>query len=150
MQIHFGTDHAGYELKNYLVSKLKELGHDVVDHGALEYDALDDYPPFCIDAAEAVVANPGSLGVVIGGSGNGEQIAANKVPGVRAILAWKPEISQLGRQHNNSNVVSIGARQHSETEALEIVLAFINEPFSEDARHQRRIDLIASYEQQSN
>lgn len=146
MRIHIAADHAGYELKAYLVEHLRAGGHDVVDHGAQEYDAQDDYPPVCFAAGEAVVAEPGSLGIVIGGSGNGEQIAANKVRGVRAALAWNAETARLGRQHNDANVVAIGARQHSVDEATELVEAFLAEPFSGDPRHQRRIDLLAQYE----
>lgn len=146
MRIHLGTDHAGFEFKNTLAAHLRGLGHDVVDHGADVYDAEDDYPAFCIAAAEAVVAEPGSLGVVIGGSGNGEQIAANKVHGIRAALAWKPEIAQLAREHNNANVVAIGARMHDEAEAFEIIETFINTAYSNAERHNRRISQIASYE----
>ena len=113
MRVHIATDHAGFELKEYLVPRLAEAGYDVVDHGAAEYDALDDYPPMCIECGKAVVADPGSLGIVLGGSGNGEQIAANKVPGVRAILAWNESTAELGREHNDANVVSIGARRTS-------------------------------------
>lgn len=147
MRIHIGSDHAGYELKSTLVEHLRAAGHDVVDHGAHSYDALDDYPPFCIETGEAVVADAGSLGVVIGGSGNGEQIAANKVDGVRAALAWNLDTARLGRQHNDANVVAIGARQHSVDEALALVDAFVAEPFSGDPRHQRRIDEMAAYEE---
>jgi ribose 5-phosphate isomerase B len=146
MRIHIGSDHAGYELKVALVEHLRAAGHDVVDHGAHVYDAEDDYPPFCFETGEAVVADAGSLGVVIGGSGNGEAIAANKVDGVRAALAWNLDTARLGRQHNDANVVSIGARQHSVDEALELVDAFLAEPFSGGERHQRRIDLLAAYE----
>ena len=146
MRIHIGSDHAGFELKSALVEHLRAAGHDVVDHGAHTYEKLDDYPPFCLETGEAVVADPGSLGVVIGGSGNGEQIAANKVDGVRAALAWNLETAQLARQHNNANVVSVGARQHSVDEAIELVDAFVAEPFSQDERHQRRIDLLTAYE----
>jgi ribose 5-phosphate isomerase B len=146
MRVHVGTDHAGYEFKEYLVAALSKAGHDVVDHGASTYDALDDYPPFCIRAALAVVAEPGSLGVVIGGSGNGEQIAANKVRGVRAALAWNLETARLARQHNDANVVSIGARQHTPEDALSFVEAFLAEPFSGDERHARRIALVDDYE----
>lgn len=146
MRIHIAADHAGYELKTILIEHLRTSGHDVTDHGSLSYDPQDDYPPVCIAAGEAVVADPGSLAVVIGGSGNGEQIAANKVIGVRAALAWNIETAQLSRQHNDANVVSIGARQHSSAEAVEIVSAFVAEPFSGDARHQRRIDLLSQYE----
>ncbi len=146
MRLHIGTDHAGFELKNHLVEHLRSEGHDVVDHGAHVYDALDDYPAFCISAAEAVVAEPGSLGIVIGGSGNGEQLAANRVPGIRAILAWSIETAKLGRQHNDANVVAVGGRMHSVEESTAIVEAFINEPFSGDERHQRRIDQMSAYE----
>ena len=146
MRVHIASDHAGYELKSHLVEHLTSAGHDVVDHGAHEYDALDDYPSFCIAAGEAVVADPGSLGVVIGGSGNGEQIAANKVPGVRAALAWNLDTARLGRQHNDANVVAVGGRQHTVEEATSFVDAFLAEPFSGDARHQRRIDQLADYE----
>jgi len=146
MRIHIGSDHAGYELKSALVEHLQAAGHDVVDHGAHAYDAEDDYPPFCIETGEAVVADRGSLGVVIGGSGNGEQIAANKVNGVRAALAWNHDTATLARQHNDANVVSIGARQHSVDEATALVDAFLAEPFSQGARHQRRIDLLTAYE----
>jgi ribose 5-phosphate isomerase B len=146
MRVHIASDHAGYELKTHLAEHLRAAGHDVVDHGAHEYDALDDYPAFCFAAGEAVVAEPGSLGVVIGGSGNGEQIAANKVAGVRAALAWNLDTARLGRAHNDANVVAVGARQHSVDEAVELVDAFLAEPFSGDARHQRRIDQLAAYE----
>ena len=95
MRLHIGADHAGFELKAALIEHLTAAGHEVVDHGAFAYDAQDDYPAFCFGAAEAVVAEPGSLGIVIGGSGNGEQIAANKVTGVRAALAWSLETARL-------------------------------------------------------
>lgn len=146
MRLHIAADHAGFDLKTALSEHLRAAGHDVVDHGADTLDPLDDYPSFCIAAAEAVVAEPGTLGIVIGGSGNGEQIAANKVAGARCALAWNVTTAQLGRQHNDANVVGIGARQHSEAEALEIVDAFVAEPFSGDERHQRRIDEVSAYE----
>lgn len=146
MRIHIAADHAGFELKVHLAEHLRAAGHDVVDHGAASYDPDDDYPAVCFAAAEAVVAEPGSLGVVIGGSGNGEQIAANKVRGVRAALAWNTATATLGRSHNDANVVAIGARQHSVDEAVELVDAFLAEPFSGDPRHQRRIDQVAAYE----
>jgi ribose 5-phosphate isomerase B len=134
MRIHIGADHAGLELKSALIEHLTAQGHEVKDHGPYEYDALDDYPDFCIPAAEAVVKDPGSLGIVLGGSGNGEQIAANKVKGVRAALAW------------NANVVAVGGRMHPIEECKAILDAFISEPFSNDERHIRRIDKIAKYE----
>ncbi|ACZ30136.1 ribose 5-phosphate isomerase [Xylanimonas cellulosilytica DSM 15894] len=148
MRLHIGTDHAGFELKNHLVEHLRSEGHDVVDHGAHVYDALDDYPAFCISAAEAVIAEPGSLGIVIGGSGNGEQLAANRVPGIRAILAWSVETAKLGRQHNDANVISVGGRMHTVEESTAIIDAFLAEPFSGDERHQRRIDQMLAYEAQ--
>jgi ribose 5-phosphate isomerase B len=146
MRVHIGSDHAGFDLKNFLVSALIADGHDVVDHGPEVYDAEDDYPTFCIPAAEATVAEPGSLAIVIGGSGNGEQIAANKVAGTRAALAYNLDTARLGRQHNDANVMGIGARMHSEDEALEMARTFLSTPFSGDPRHARRIALLADYE----
>ncbi|MBL8929479.1 MAG: ribose-5-phosphate isomerase [Kineosporiaceae bacterium] len=147
MRVHLGADHAGFELKQHLVTHLTRRGHEVVDHGPHQFDPEDDYPPFCLRAARAVVAEPGSLGVVIGGSGNGEQIAANKVAGVRCALAWSVQTARLGRQHNDANLVSVGARMHSTDESTTFVDAFLAEPFSADPRHQRRIDMLAGYEQ---
>ncbi len=149
MKIHLGCDHAGFELKNTIKAHLEAANHEVVDHGAHEFDPLDDYPAFCIAAAEAVAAEMNSLGIVIGGSGNGEQIAANKVIGVRAALAWSVETAKLAREHNNANVIGLGARMHSEDEAIGIVEAFISTEFSNDARHIRRIDQLTDYETRS-
>jgi len=146
MRLHIASDHAGFEFKVELLAHLKAAGHDVVDHGAHAYDAQDDYPGFCIDAAKSVAVEPGSLGIVIGGSGNGEQIAANKVRGIRAALGYTPEIASLTRQHNDANVLGIGARMHTTEEAFAIVDAFLAEPFSGDPRHQRRIDQLSAYE----
>ncbi len=146
MRVHLGSDHAGFELKEVVVERLTAAGHEVVDHGPAGYDPQDDYPPFCLRAAAAAAGEPDSLGVVIGGSGNGEQIAANKVRGVRAVLAWSLETAKLGRQHNNANVVSVGARMHSTDEAYSFVEAFLAEPFSNDPRHERRIAMLAAYE----
>ncbi|MFM1864693.1 MAG: hypothetical protein RL677_473 [Actinomycetota bacterium] len=149
MKIHLGCDHAGFELKNTIKAHLEAANYEVVDHGAHEFDPLDDYPAFCIAAAEAVAAEANSLGIVIGGSGNGEQIAANKVIGVRAALAWSGETAKLAREHNNANVIGLGARMHSKDEAIEIVQAFISTEFSNDARHIRRIDQLKEYETRS-
>lgn len=146
MRVHIGSDHAGLSTKQFLVTALAERGHEVVDHGPHEYDALDDYPPFCLATGAGVVADPGSLGVVLGGSGNGEQIAANKVDGVRAALVWSEEIAKLARQHNDANVISIGARMHSEEDVLAFIEAFIATPFSGDDRHVRRISQLANFE----
>ncbi len=150
MRIHIATDHAGMELSAYLVSELTKLGHELIDHGPKVYDALDDYPGFCIAAAEAVVADQAAgiqaLGIVLGGSGNGEQIAANKVAGVRAALIWNADTAALARDHNDANVCALGARQHSQAEVLELVKIFIAKDFSRDERHVRRIGKIATYE----
>lgn len=150
MRIHIATDHAGMELSAFLVSELNALGHELIDHGPKVYDALDDYPGFCIAAAQAVVADQSkgieALGIVLGGSGNGEQIAANKVQGIRAALIWNPETAALARDHNDANVCALGARQHSQAEVLELVKIFIAGKFSNDERHVRRISKIATYE----
>ena len=146
MRVHLATDHAGLEFKDALTEHLAALGYEVVDHGAYEYDAEDDYPQFCIAAAQAVAAEPGSLGVVFGGSGNGEQISANKVPGIRAALAWSIETAKLAREHNDANVVGIGARQHSQEDAFKIIDAFLTTEFSDAERHVRRIGQIAQFE----
>ena len=151
MRIHIATDHAGLEFSQFLQNHLTEAGHEVIDHGPSEYDALDDYPAFCINAAAAVAADQAAgveaLGVVFGGSGNGEQIAANKVKGIRAALVWSLATAQLAREHNNANVISIGARQHSLEEAVSFIDTFIAEPFPGDERHVRRIAQLAEYEQ---
>ncbi len=147
MRVHIAADHAGYELKTHLIGWLADNGYEPVDHGAFEYDADDDYPPFCVDAAAAAVAEPGSLGIVIGGSGNGEQIAANKVKGARAALAWSTETAGLAREHNNAQIMAIGARMHTLDEATAIVQTFLTTPWSEAARHQRRIDMLLGYEE---
>ena len=151
MRIHIATDHAGLELSHFLIRELTKQGHEVFDHGPAVYDALDDYPSFCINAALAVVADDQAgveaLGVVLGGSGNGEQIAANKVKGIRAALAWNDSTAKLAREHNDANVIAVGARQHSQDEVLHLVELFIAEPFSNDERHMRRISKIATYEQ---
>lgn len=147
MRLHIGSDHAGYELKRHLVEHLAARGHEVVDHGPSDLDPDDDYPPFCIATGAAVVADPGSLGIVIGGSGNGEQIAANKVPGVRAALAWSTETAQLARLHNDANVVSLGARMHTLDEATSFVDVFVATAFSDEPRHNRRIAMLSAYEQ---
>ena len=141
MRIFLGTDHAGYELKEHL----KTVLDDVVDCGATEYDADDDYPSFCIEAATRAVESD-AYAVVIGGSGNGEQISANKVPGARAALCWSPEIARLAREHNDANVCSLGARFLTHEEAVEIVRVFTSTAFSGDERHRRRIGQITEYE----
>jgi ribose 5-phosphate isomerase B len=146
MRIHIGSDHAGLEFKNELITHLVVNGHDVTDHGPYEYDALDDYPDFCIPCAEAVAKDATSLGIVLGGSGNGEQIAANKVKGVRAALVWSIETAALAREHNNANVISVGQRLHSADFVKQLIDTFIATKFPGDERHVRRIDKISNYE----
>lgn len=146
MHVYIGSDHAGFELKAFLVERMSAAGHQVVDLGPHVYDPQDDYPPFCIETARRVVADPGSLGVVIGGSGNGEQIAANKVAGIRAALAFSTETARLSRQHNDANVISLGAREYDIDAAAGFVDIFLATPFSNDPRHQRRIDMVMAYE----
>lgn len=147
MRVHLGSDHAGLELKDQLASWLREHDHEPVDHGPYEYDADDDYPAYCLRAAQAVVGDSGSVGVVVGGSGNGEQIAANKVDGVRAALAWSEEIAELARLHNNANVVAVGSRMHSAADATRLVEVFLATDFTGEERHVRRIAMLADYEQ---
>ena len=145
MRVHIATDHAGFELKEHLVKVLRDAGYEVIDHGATTDDPNDDYPQMCIEAAEGVVSDAGSLGVVIGGSGNGEQMAANLVKGARAALVWNEDIAVLAREHNNANVIAVGARQHSKEDATRFVLTFLETPFSEDERHKRRIAVMDAY-----
>jgi ribose 5-phosphate isomerase B len=150
MRIHIATDHAGLEFSEDLQQHLRSAGHEVVDHGPKSYDPVDDYPSFCINAARATVADQAAgvqaLGIVFGGSGNGEQIAANKVLGARAALVWSVATAQLARQHNDANVIAIGARQHTVDEAKLFIDTFVAEPFSGEERHVRRIAQLAEYE----
>lgn len=146
MRVHLGSDHAGFDVKQELAAALAAAGHDVVDHGPDAHDPLDDYPPFCLATGQAVVAEPGSLGIVLGGSGNGEQMAANKVDGVRAALVWSVDIARLAREHNDANVMSVGARMHPMDDVLTFVETFLATPFSGDDRHVRRIEQLAAYE----
>jgi ribose 5-phosphate isomerase B len=150
MRVHIGTDHAGMELSSHLITALTAKGYEMVDHGPKAYDAEDDYPSFCLNTALAVVADQAAgvdaLGIVLGGSGNGEQISANKVKGVRAALAWNLDTAKLAREHNDANLVAVGGRQHTVEEATALIEAFLTEPFSNAERHARRIGKIAAYE----
>jgi ribose 5-phosphate isomerase B len=147
MHVYLGSDHAGYELKQHLVEWLAAHGHEAIDCGPHAYDADDDYPPFVMQAAARTVADPGSLGIVIGGSGNGEAIAANKVQGVRAALVWNEQTARLGREHNDANVISVGARMHTTDEVTRFVEVFLSTPFSGVERHSRRIAMLTAYEE---
>lgn len=150
MRIHVATDHAGLEFSQRLQQHLRDRGFEVIDHGPEEYDALDDYPSFCINAALGVArderAGVDALGVVFGGSGNGEQMAANKVEGIRAALVWNESTASLAREHNNANVISIGARQHEVEDAIRFIDLFIDTPFPGDERHVRRVAQLGEYE----
>lgn len=146
MRVYLGADHAGFDMKNIIADHLKAKGHEVIDCGAHTYDTLDDYPAYCIEAASRVVNDPGSLGIVLGGSGNGEQIAANKVKDARCALAWSVETARLAREHNNAQLIGLGGRMHSEEESLAIVDAFLDQEWSKEERHQRRIDILSEYE----
>ena len=154
MRVHLGSDHAGLELKEHLLNWLADNGFEAVDHGPFVYDALDDYPVFCLRAAEAVAADrqdgEESLGVVIGGSGNGEAIAANKVKGVRCALAWSEETATLAREHNDANVVSVGGRMHTVEDMTRFVEVFLGTAYSGEERHTRRIGMLADYEKTGN
>ncbi len=146
MRVHLGSDHAGFDLKAHLLGWLEGQGFEAVDHGPVELDPVDDYPPFVLRAALAVASDVGSFGVVIGGSGNGEAIAANKVTGIRAAVAWNDETATLSREHNDANVVSVGARMHTIDEATRLVERFLSTPFSGAERHRERIAMISEYE----
>jgi len=146
VRVYLGSDHAGFELKAAIVAWLGEAGHEAVDCGPARFDPEDDYPVYVLPAAQRTVADPGSLGIVIGGSGNGEQIAANKVPGVRAALAWTAETAQLARQHNDANVLSLGARMYGLADAVSFAKVFVETPFSGEPRHARRLAMIADFE----
>lgn len=150
MRVHIATDHAGLDLSRYLMQELTQEGYEMVDHGPQSYDPLDDYPSFCINAALAVRADReqglDSLGIVLGGSGNGEQMAANKVEGIRAALAWNHDTAALAREHNNAQVVAVGGRQHSQEEALGIIRVFLTTAWTNEERHERRISQMGEYE----
>jgi ribose 5-phosphate isomerase B len=146
VRVYLGSDHAGFELKTRLIEWLPQQGHEAVDCGPAAYADGDDYPPYVMRAAASVIGDPGSLGIVIGGSGNGEQLAANKVRGVRAALAWSEETARLARLHNNANVLSLGARMHPVEVAVGFAAVFLGTEFSGESRHVRRLGEIAAYE----
>jgi ribose 5-phosphate isomerase B len=147
VRVYLGSDHAGFELKARLVDHIRSLGHEPVDCGPHRYDADDDYPPFVLLAASRTAADPGSFGIVLGGSGNGEAIAANKVRGVRCALAFSDDTARLAREHNNANVLSLGARMYDEATALRFAELFLSTPFSDEPRHARRIGQLSGYEE---
>ena len=147
MRVYLGSDHAGFELKASLVEWLTKAGHEPVDCGPSSFHDDDDYPPYVMRAANAAVGDPGTLGIVIGGSGNGEQIAANKIRGVRAALAWSDETARLARLHNDANVLSLGARMHAIPDAIGFAKVFVETAFSGESRPVRRLAMISAYEQ---
>lgn len=150
MRIHLATDHAGLELSAEIKQRLAAQGHEVIDHGPKTFDPLDDYPSFCINAARGVrkdeLAGVATLGIVFGGSGNGEQMAANKVEGIRAALVWSEATAVLAREHNNANVCAIGARQHTAEEVFALIDLFIATSFPGEERHARRIAQLFEFE----
>ena len=146
MRVHIGGDHAAFELHQELLTFLRAEGHEVTDHGPFELDPVDDYPVFVLRAAEAVAADPGSRGVVLGGSGNGEQMAANKVTGIRAALCYDADLARLAREHNDAQIISLGGRMQPVEEAKEMVRVFLGTDFTGELRHQRRIDMVSDYE----
>ncbi|UUZ43843.1 ribose-5-phosphate isomerase [Janibacter limosus] len=146
MRVHIGGDHAAFELHRELLTFLADEGHEVTDHGPFEYDAVDDYPVFVIRTARAVAADPGSRGIVLGGSGNGEQMAANKVAGIRAALCYNADLAGLAREHNDARVLSMGGRMQSVEESKEMVRVFLTTDFTGEERHQRRIDMVSAFE----
>ena len=146
MRVHIGGDHAAFELHQELLTFLADEGHEVVDHVPFEYDAVDDYPVFVIRAAQAVAADPGSRGIVLGGSGNGEQMAANKVAGIRAALCYNADLARLAREHNDAQIISMGGRMQPVEESKEMVRVFLATEFTGEERHQRRIDMVSAFE----
>ena len=143
MKIFLASDHAGFELKQFLGGHLKDLGHEVEDCGAFAMDPLDDYPDFIMPAAEKVSKDPNNRGIIMGGSGQGEAIAANRIKGVRAVVYYDGpiDIVKLSRTHNNANILSFGARFITHEKAAEIVDLWLKEPF-EGGRHKKRIDKL--------
>ena len=143
MKIHIATDHAGLDLKNIIRDYLISKGHEVTDHGAHEYDALDDYPDYIFPCAKAVASDLESRGIILGGSGQGEAMAANRVKGVRAAVFYNGpvEIVKLSREHNNANILSLGARFMTEDEIYAVIQMWLDESFG-GGRHQRRIDKL--------
>jgi len=146
MKIHIATDHAGLDLKNTIKKFLVDKGHDVTDHGAYKYDALDDYPDFIFPCARAVASDLNSRGIILGGSGQGEAMAANRIKGCRAAVFYNgpKEIIKLSREHNDANILSIGARFMLENEIYHIIELWLEEPFA-GGRHQKRIDKLDMY-----
>ena len=146
MRVYLGSDHAGFELKSVLANWLTSAGHEVTDCGPASYHEGDDYPPYVMRAAAATAADPDSIAIVIGGSGNGEQIAANKIAGIRAALVWSEETARLARLHNDANVLGLGARMHPAADAIAFAQVFLATPFSGELRHVQRLEMIADYE----
>lgn len=144
MKIYIGTDHAGFLLKEKLKNFLETLGHEVEDLGAFHLNPNDDYPDFIIPVAKAVSSEPRSLGIVLGGSGQGEAITANKVVGIRSAVYYggNLEVVKKSREHNSANILSLGARFINEEEAKEAVKLFVETPFSVEERHIRRLDKV--------
>lgn len=146
MRVFLGSDHAGFALKGKIAERLRAREHDVVDCGPAALDPDDDYPPYCLRAAARAVAEPGSVAIVVGGSGNGEAIAANKVKGARCALAYSEVTARLAREHNDANVLALGARTTDDADALAYAEIFVAAAFGAEARHARRVAQLAEYE----
>jgi ribose 5-phosphate isomerase B len=147
VRVYLGSDHAGFELKSQLVEHVRALGHEPVDCGPHAYDAEDDYPPYVLLAATSTADDPDSAGIVLGGSGNGEAIAANKVRGIRCAVAFSDETARLAREHNDANVLSLGARMYDAASARRFVEIFLSTAFTGESRHVRRIAMLTDYEE---
>lgn len=147
MKAYLGTDHAGFDLKEKVKTFLQKEGYAVIDCGALTFDKNDDYPDFCSKAAEGVAGNKGAMGFVFGKSGAGECIVANKVKGIRAVLAINEQNVQLSREHNDANVLSLGSDFVSVEKACALAKLFLETPFSNEERHKRRIEKIKKLEE---
>ncbi len=146
MKIHLATDHAGLDIKNEIKIYLSNGGHHVIDHGAYEYDPLDDYPDFIFPCANSVSSDPQSKGIILGGSGQGEAMAANRIKGIRAAVYYGGdiEIVKLSRRHNDANILSIGARFLSKEKIFSMLETWLKEPYS-GGRHQNRLNKLDNF-----
>ncbi len=150
MKVYFGTDHAGFQLKEELKRFVADLGHDVEDLGNAVLDESDDYPDFIYPVAQKVGHEPDARGIVLGGSGQGEAMVANKVRGIRCAIGFSVEAARLSREHNDANMLSLGARLISSQDAKKIVKVWLETPFTEEERHIRRIKKIRELESKSS
>lgn len=146
MKIYLATDHAAFELKEYVKKELTSGGYDIEDCGAFQFDPHDDYPDLIKIAAQKVSGNPDSFGVVFGKSGTGEAVVANKIRGIRAVVAFNEENVKLSREHNNANIISLGSQFVTNEQAIMLIKLFLNTAFTNEERHLRRIEKIKQIE----